>query len=100
MFKKSDPSHHNQLTFSYLSSQMISGAQLTLCWMFKYISQSYLYIKNIPSCVFTHRLMRRQMFIMERSGFSFLRAFFALMDYLVEFTGERIINHRCSDLSL
>lgn len=40
------------------------------------------------------------MFIMERSGFSFLCAFFALMDYLVEFTGERIINHRCSDLSL
>lgn len=26
--------------------------------------------------------------------------FFVLMDYLVEFTGERIINHCCADLSL
>ena len=39
------------------------------------------------------------MFIMELS-FPFFFLFLALMDYLVEFTGERIINHRCTDLSL
>lgn len=52
--------------------------------------------ENMPHLsIHSHRLLRRQMFIMELFFF-----FFRLMDYLVEFTGERMINHRCTDLSL